>query len=747
VNRRLPKIGLRSLARAAILGALIPHLSAAQIGDPPRAVEGARVNPETAPRPSSHATRTPRPITVDGKLDEAEWKLAEPMTNFVQQLPRTGYPATFRTDVRLLYDADHIWIGAINYDPHPDKAITAGLERDFNSTNSDIFGLVLDTFLDRRNSFLFLINPHGAVRDEQTYNDSRNVVEAWEGIIHVTTSMNDSSWVVELEIPTRTLRFDASKGSQDWGVNFIRRVRRVNETSYWAPLERQYRVHRMSKAGTITGLEGLQQGRNLLLKPFALGSTSNGLQVPSSSLGSHYDAGGDLKYGVTPSLTLDLTYNTDFSQVEVDQEQVNLTRFSLFFPERREFFIENSGAVQFGDVQERNLRTIATLSDFTLFNSRRIGLTTDGRPIPIVGGGRLSGHIGGSEVGFLNMQTERAFGLPAENFSVARVRRNLFGTSDVGVMLLNRQTTDTGLFNTSYGIDANVRPFRNTVINSYYARSVANGSESDGDAARVSIGYRDALWNTSAMWKRVSNHFDPGMGFVRRNAMQESYATVSLHPRPRLRRIQELNPYAEVDYITDLSSRLQTRTLSTGLEVFFLPDGQLSLDYNDQLDRVDKTFTIFPGVHIDTGLYTYREGTVKYQAGQRRALYGNVSLSGGEFYDGTRRTVAGGLTWRIRYDLSLEGTYQRNDIHLPQKDFQADVAGVRLRYAQSTRLFGSAYVQYNTQTKSYVTNARVNFRYAPLSDVFLVYTDRRNTDTHDINERSVALKITRMIAF
>lgn len=684
---------------------------------------------------------------MDGHLSEPEWALAEPMTNFVQQLPLTGYPARYPTEARILYDADHIWIGAINYDPHSDKAITVGLERDFVSTNSDVFGVVLDTFLDRRNSFLFLVNPHGAIRDEQTYNDSRSVVEAWEGIVTVRTSRNDSSWVVEMEIPTRTLRFDAGKATQDWGVNLIRRVRRVNETSYWAPLERQYRVHRMSRAGTLTGLEGLHQGRNLLIKPFALGGTSSGHQVPSSSAGARYDAGGDLKFGVSPSLTLDLTYNTDFSQVEVDQEQVNLTRFSLFFPERREFFIENAGAVQFGDVQERNLRTIATLRDFSLFNSRRIGLTADGRPIPIVAGGRLSGRIGDSEIGLLNMQTERAFGLPAENFTVARVRRNVFGTSDVGVMVLNRQAADTGLFNTSYGIDANIRPFRSTIVNSYIARSEANGTGSDGDAARLSVGYRGAFLNTSAMWKRVSDRFDPGMGFIRRRAMEERYATVSLHARPAMRGIQELNPYAEVDYITDLSSRLETRTVTAGLEIDFQPDGQLSISASDLFDHVDSPFSLFPGVQVDTGRYGYREGTLRYQSGQGRAIYFNVGASGGEFYDGTRRTLSGGLTWRIRYDLSLEGTYQRNAISLPGAAFQANVAGARLRYAVSTRLFGSAFVQYNAQTRSYVTNARVNFRYAPLSDLFLVYTDRRNTDTRDINERTIALKITRMLAF
>ena len=204
-------------------------------------------------------------------MNEPSWARAQPLGDFVQQLPKTGFAASFPTVVRVLYDDDNVYVGATLYDPEPSKAITAGLERDFNSGNSDIFGVVFDTFLDRRNSFLFLVNPHGAVRDEQTWNDSRNIVEAWEGVIYVKTALNDSSWSLEMRIPTRTLRFDASRDPQAWGVNFIRRVRRVNETSYWAPLDRQHRVHRMSRAGTIDGFDGLRQGRNLQIKPYALG--------------------------------------------------------------------------------------------------------------------------------------------------------------------------------------------------------------------------------------------------------------------------------------------------------------------------------------------------------------------------------------------------------------------------------------------------------------------------------------------
>ncbi len=705
------------------------------------------INPETAARPVMRATRITRPITVDGVLDEAEWATATVLTDFVQQLPSTGFPATFKTDVRLLYDERNLYVSSVNHDPEPGRAITVGLERDFVSTNSDIFGVAFDTFLDKRNSFLFLVNPKGAVRDEQTFNDSRTIVDAWDGIYTVKTTQQDSSWVVEMTIPLKTLRFDARRDPQTWGVNFIRRVRRVNETSYWAPLERQYRVHRMSKAGTIEGLAGLQQGRNLQIKPYALSSNSTGAQVPSSSLGTKADIGGDIKYGVTPSLTLDLTVNTDFSQVEVDQQVVNLTRFGVLFPERREFFIENSGSFAFGDVTERNYRMGAALNDFTLFNSRQIGLTPDGLPLPIVGGGRLTGRAGGFEVGLLDMQTQRAGSTPAENFAVARVRRNLFGNSDVGLLLSNREATDSNTFNRSVGIDANIRPFGNLIINSYLAQSRADRATSDGSAGRMSVAYRGKLWNSSAMYKRVSENFDPGMGFVRRRGFQQYFATTGIHARPKLPGIQELNPYIEADYYADYGGGEQSHRITAALDVFFVPDGELKLVVNDWFDRLDTPFTPFPGRSIPVGRYNYRDAQVTYTTTQRYPIYGNAGVKFGEYYNGNVRNVNGGITWRPRYDVSFEGTYQHNDIALQSGAFVADLAGLRAKYAWSTTFFGSTFVQYNTQTKSFVTNARVAWRYSPLSDVFLVYTERQNTETSVRNERSIALKVTRMMAF
>lgn len=708
------------------------------------------LDPETAPRPTTRAVRTSERIEIDGRIDEAAWAAAEPLTDFVQQLPTTGARSAYPTIVRVLYDDEHLYVSAVCIQKKKD-IIVAGLERDFNSSNSDIFGLTLDTFLDRRNSFLFLVNPGGAVRDEQTFNDSRNVVDAWEGVIRTKTVVTDTAWFAEIAIPFTTLRFAKSSTPQDWGVNFIRRVRVVNETSYWSPLDRQYRIHRMSKAGTLVGLEGLTPGRNLTLKPYALAGNSRGAQVPSTSLGARYDAGMDLKYGVTSGLTLDLTTRTDFSQVEVDQEQVNLTRFSTFFPERRDFFIENSGSFTFGDVTERNYRMGASLSDFTLFQSRRIGLTNDGRPISILGGGRLTGRAGSYELGFMNMQTdefEATTATPAENFTAARVKRNILGKSDVGVMFLNRQSTSGGdAYNRAWGADANIRLFDVMVINSYIAGSEAPGGSSDGTAGRVSVAWRDRFWDVSTFFKRVDDTFNPGMGFVRRRAMEHSFGTLGIHARPNIPRVQEVNPYVSAHYLTNLDHLLETRTLAAGVSIALQPDGFIDAEVRDMFERVPRSFEIFPGNTVLAGAYAWREATAGFTSSGARALSGNVRLTAGDFYDGSRTSVSVGGTWRPRYDVLMELSLQRNQVDLPRGAFDADVAGLRMRYSWSTALFGSAFVQYNAESKQLVTNARINFRYAPLSDVFLAYTDRRNQRTDITNERSIAIKATRLIAF
>ena len=706
------------------------------------------MDPEGVPRPATRAGRTELPILIDGVLDEAAWDSAEPITRFIQAMPDAGYPATEETFVRVLYDDRSLYIGALLLDSEPDRITAQFLDQDYETHDDDVFAVTLDTFLDRRNSFMFLINPRGAVKDGQTFDNSRTTNLAWEGVIQVETTIHDQGWTVELAIPFTTLRFNPALEEQAWGINFLRRLRRRNEDSYWAPLDRRSRVHTMALAGTLTGLSGLPHPRNLTIKPFALADHSSGEMIPEGSSGPGYDGGLDLKYGVTPRLTLDLTYRTDFSQVEVDQERVNLTRFSLFFPEKRDFFMENSGIFAFGDLSERNIRMGASPRDFTLFHSRRIGLH-QGRPVPIVAGGRLTGRVGSFDVGLLNMRTESTQALPGVSFSVARVRKTFGGVLQVGGVIASRDGLGKGAtgYNRSYGLDANVTVREKLLIHTYLAATEYPDREGNNLAARVSAAFRDRLWDVSALYRKIGDGFDPGIGFVARKGVQHSYGTIGIHPRPAIPWVSELNPYLELDYITNLHSVLETRKAAAGLGIAFLDGGSLTLTGADQLEIIDEAFQVAGQGEIPEGRYTFREGSLSYQSNAARPLAGEVSLSGGGFYNGSRRSVTLGGSWRPSQHFALDLGVERNEIDLPGNSFTADVFGARVDVAGSTRLFLSGFFQYNAASEDAVMNLRLNFIHSPLSDLFLVYSERRNGGSNQLLERSLAIKATKLLSF
>ncbi|MBI4539930.1 MAG: carbohydrate binding family 9 domain-containing protein [Gemmatimonadetes bacterium] len=712
------------------------------------------IDPEAAPRPEAQARRTDERIAVDGRLDEPAWQESALLTGFVQSQPNPGYPATEPTVVRILYDARYLYFGFMCYESVPDQLVIQSLELDYGGRSArdfDVVAVALDSFLDRRNAFLFHVNPAGAMRDAQVFDDSRIQNVAWRGVWYARTEVSDSGWTAEIAIPWTTLRFDPGRDEQAWGLNLLRRVRRKNEDSYWAPLDRRDPLHRVSKAGTLFGLRGLRSGYQLLVKPFGLMAGSGGRLVAEGERGKDWDAGVDMKYGITPRLTLDLTYRTDFSQVEVDQEQVNLTRFSLFFPELREFFLENSGVFTFGDVSERNFRMGVSPRDFTMFHSRRIGLTDDGRRIPILSGGRLTGRAGAFEVGLLNIQTRAAaHGLPAENFSVVRVRRSVLGSSDVGVIFTNRQATGgetPGGYNRSFGADVDLRLLDHMIVNSYIAGTLSPGVDGHNLAWRLSAAWRDRLWDISALVRELGENFDPGVGFVRRSGLRHAYATFGAHPRPRLPHVQELNPYVEVTYITNPESVLETRTITLGLGSEFLDGGILDLELDDRFERLARPFQVRRDALVPPGAYTFREAVARYGSSAARPLAGSVSWSAGGYFNGTRNSVSAEAVWRPHYRWSLELSAQRNAVRLPETAFTADVYAIRLGYAYSTRLFGRAFVQYNGATDQLVTNVRVNFIHAPLSDVFLVLTERRDLAVDEVLERVLTAKVTRLVSF
>jgi hypothetical protein len=704
------------------------------------------IDPEAAPRPTLTAIPAGGAIDIDGVLDEAPWAAATPATDFIQSTPNTGHPASERTEVRVLYDDHALYIGAMLYDSDPGAIIAQQMVQDFFSPNEDVFGFSLDTFLDRRNAYYILINANGAIRDAQSYDNSRTSNVEWEGIMYVETAIGDDGWSVEMSIPFSTLRFDPSRPVQEWGLNFVRRVRRKNEDSLWAPVARRTRVHKMDEAGTLVGLPRLRGSRNVTVKPYALGGDVSGAGPAQSDLGLTGDFGVDVKWGVTPRMTADLTWRTDFSQVEADQEQVNLTRFGQFFPEKREFFIESSGTYQFGDLSERNYRLGASPRDFTLFHSRRIGLE-GGRPVPILGGARMTGRIGNVEVGVLSMQTESTAAFEAESFTVTRARRTLFDALDVGGIFINRQTIDgSDSYNRSWGVDANARLAGNLVLHSYFAQTHEPGSDGDNRAARVSAAWRDALWDTSVLFRTIGDAFQPGVGFVRRGATRHWYGTVGIHPRVGPAFVNEINPYMEVERYTDLDGRLETRNLTGALAVAFMDGGMLTVQGTDRFEWLTDDFVLSGGT-VPAGSYDFREASASYVSNAALSLSGQIRVSGGGYFQGERRSVGGSLVWRPMAKFGVDVGADHNVIDLEGEPFTVDVFSARLDYSWSTKLLAGAWVQYNDATEELVTNVRLNYVHAPLSDLFFVYSERRGTTGGPVIDRRFTVKLTKLFAF
>ncbi len=747
----------RPIATLALALALLATPASAQVGGNGDA--RYPVDPTAMPRPSLAAHRIDSEIRIDGRLDEPAWAEADSSTSdFIQVQPNPGYPASEATTIHILYDAHALYVGATLYESEPEKLIVPGLEQDFQTHDSDIFGIALDTYHDKQNGFLFAINPAGAVWDAQTFNDQRDVALAWEGIVSVRTSIGPDRWIVEMEIPFATLRYNPVQGEQVWGLAFSRRIRHLNEESNWAPTERQHKLYKFSLAGTLTGLRDLQKGRNVWVKPYVLGSRTTGQALPEAD--NQADGGLDAKWGLTPRMTLDMTVNTDFSQVEVDQEQVNLDRFSLFFPEKRDFFLENEGTFAFQDVTIRNYRVGSSAQSFKLFHSRSIGLSPSRTPLPIAGGARLTGKLSDrTEIGFLEMQT-RSDGpvddprlYPAENFAVARVRTLLGDASNVGVMFVNRQQTageGERDYNRSFGVDGNVTLFDDLILSAYAAHTDERSpTGSSRDAGMFQAAWRDPFWDMSLLLKHIGDDFDPGLGFVDRVGVRRLYATVGAHPEIHRRRLFEVNPYVETDFYQNLDGALESRTLTPAFAVSFTDGGILTISASDRFERLFEPAPI-AGNEVPIGSYAWREAKASYVLSGSHRVSGTFSVTGGDFYDGTRLSLGASTRLRPNPHFTFDLGVQHNDLQLAGRSFNADIYDARIRWARDVRTFLMGFVQYNQQTEELITNVRFNLIHAPLSDLFVVYTERRSLAdavTEPVLERGITLKVTKLFAF
>lgn len=710
---------------------------------------------------TTRATRLPAPLALDGRLDELVYTQVAPLTDFLQQEPREGQPATEKTEAWIFFDDTNLYIAARCWESHPEREVANELRRDNgNILGNDNFTFVIDTFHDKRNGYMFQTNPLGALRDMTVTDDQQN--SAWNGIWYVKTAHFDQGWTLEVAIPFKTLRYRGN-GAQTWGVNMRRLVRWKNEFSYLSLVPAALGttgVSRMASAATVEGIETPAQSKNLEFKPYALGTSTAVRRAGAldSDLGGN--GGFDFKYGLTRSLIVDATYRTDFAQVEEDLQQINLTRFSLFFPEKREFFIEGQGIFDFGGVQAGNSPGDVPL----MFYSRRIGLS-GGQAVPVVGGARLTGRQGPYSIGFLDIHTESApeAGAPASAFTALRLKRNVFRRSNLGIIATRRgpaavsTPTARGSGEASYtvGADATLLFFKSINFTGYGARTRVpdrTGRVVEGDSYRGRFDYTDDRYGASAEHMLIDPAFNPEMGFARRTDVRRSFAQVRFSPRPRRARVvRKLTWQASLDYLTDARAvQVQAKEQAALFRVDFQSSDSASIEHAREYEFLPGRFTVAPGVVVPAGGYRAETTRVSYVMGQQRRVSGRMSAATGTLYGGTRRELTYSGRWGVLPQFSIEPSLSLNRADLPYGAFDARLVSSRFTVTPSARMLISSLVQYNVDAHTLSSSVRLRWEYTGGSELFVVYSDGRDTQDRPgagLQNRTFAVKATRLFRF
>lgn len=714
---------------------------------------GSEINYETVHLERRlQAVKISEKINVDGKLDEPAWKQAPVASDFTQNEPKEGEPATERTEVRVLYDNRNLYIGVYAHDSHIGRVVISDLKKDFTVNSSDSFEVVLDTFHDERNGYIFSTNAAGAKYDAQMINEGRETNSNWDGVWYVKTTVVDDGWIAEIAVPFKTFKFRENE-VQTWGINFHRNLRSNlrNEDSFWAPLPRIYGLNRVSLAGTLEGLEGIQPGSNFRFKPYLTSSYADSRTAGTKK--GKGDVGFDVKYGLTSGLTWDFTYNTDFSQVEADEQQINLTRFNLFFPEKREFFLENSGIFKFGggDISGggggiAQGRTNGVGNDVFFF-SRNIGLSPSGEAIPILGGTRLTGRAGSYEIGFLNIQQREYNGTHPTNFTVGRLKHNIMANSDVGVIVMNKEVKDSSEFNRLFGADANFRFGQYTTFNAFLVKSKSPGVESHNMAGRAAFKYQDRTWNLSSSFSDLQDNYINEMGYYPRTGVRRYNQQIRYTIRPASNLIRQIFPHLVVDYFEDQQGHIDSKYIDYHFPISFQNGAFMELGKNANVEVLREPFSLNNGqTVVPAGTYSYYDYFITFRPDPTRRVQPSGRWGIGPFYTGYKHSYAFSETLRLSNKFNTSLTYTHNNISLagPNGHFKTNLLTTRVNYSFSTTMFLNALVQYNSVARQWSSNIRFNIIHHPLSDFFLVYNERRNSLSGDLLDRALIAKITYM---
>ena len=693
---------------------------------------------------SIRAVRISTPLKIDGVLDETVYEETQSIGGFVQQEPNEGQPATERTESWIFFDDENIYVAARCYDSHPERMVADEMRRDnSNIFNQENFTVVFDTFHDRRNGYYFQVTPIGGARDGLVRNE-RNANYDWNTIWDWKAKIFDQGYTVEMVIPFKSLRYSPGR-QQTWGVNLRRVIQWKNELNFVGPMPAAFLVSgifKFSWASTLVGLEAPISSRTLEVKPYVISDVrTDPTTNPAVSNDVGADFGFDVKYGISRGVTADFTYNTDFAQVEVDEQQVNLTRFSLQYPEKREFFLEGRDIFAFGD---------GNLSPVPFF-SRRIGLN-NALPVPIIAGGRVTGRVGKNTIGLVNIGTDEsdeARAVPT-NFSVVRYRRDLLRRSGFGFIATNRSPTSltTGSSQTLGG-DAGFVFYRFLDIGGYYAQTRTPGLLDDNVSYNGNFAWRPDRYGFSYEHTVVGEGFLPDVGFLPRSGgFQRNYATVRFSPRPeKIMSVRKLFYEAGFDHIANRDSRLESRSAEASFRVDFESGDGFSVNYANDYEYLAKPFRISSGVTIPVGGYPFQAVTGSYSRGTQHRVSGTASVSGGTFYDGTKTLVSYTGRLVLTPQFLIEPRLSLNFVDLREGSFTTNVLSARTTFSFTPRSFVSALAQYTSSTHTVTTNIRFKWEYRPGSDVFVVYSDGRDTYARGfpaLQNRTFVVKATRL---
>jgi len=720
------------------------------------------VDPETFRAIAFKITEAQRPA-IDGKLTDEAWTLAPVQGNFIQREPRYGVPSSEKTEFRVLYDDKTLYLGVWVFDSDPSGIMGSEMKRDAGLNKGDQLKITIDTFHDHRNAFYFSTNPLGAYKDANTVENGRTINYDWNAVWDNKTSIDDKGWYVEIAIPLSQLRFKTTIGESTWGLNLCRILFRKNEESYWVPFPREWGPSgfaRVSNAGVLQGLKGIKSRRRIEFVPFALPTASRDY-VASDKYTADAKYGGDFKIGVTNDLIGDFTFHTDFAQVEADQEVVNLTRFSLFFPEKRQFFTESAGIFDFAK-SVTGLGGDAAANDpglLNIFYSRRIGLV-DGQQIPIIGGGRLTGRVGNYALGILNIETDDARlanrHVDNANYTAIRVKRNVLKNSSIGTLIVNSQD-GISEYNRTIGIDGGFVLGRYVTMTTVLAKSFSP-KVSDKDLAGVfDYQWKNDRFLYGGQYLEVGEHFNAEMGYIPRTDIRAGKLKGQWTPRPKFGGIRQMIFNGTTDYYVNHAGIVDSKTSVASANMQRQDTSGAFFGVTHEYDNLAAPFAT-AGTVMPVGDYSWTYATMNYSSDRTRHVYGTIGGDAGGYYNGDRRTFRLNANIQVGKTLLFEPNYTHNRVSLPGRPlYSSNVVNFRVSHSFSPDFYLKGFVQYNDDRKTASFNFLWWYHYRPGSDLYLVYNQGWDIDlpltsrellenSYRVRSRSIALKLTYWLA-